>query len=108
MDFESLIEKPNAINPGNIKEKYIDNNINSGNDFPSMATDFCKKINFKIAFFLGILTFFVLSDFFIENLPLESGYINGNDTEFKGALIQLICIVVGYILIDLLSQCEII
>ena len=89
-----------------IKKIYKDNIVK--HDFHSMTTDFCKKINFKIAFFLSILTFFVLSDFFIENLPIGSGFMNGNDTEFKGALIQLICIVVGYILIDLFSQCSII
>ena len=78
-------------------------------DFPGMATDLIKKINIKVAFFLGILSFIVLSDVFIENIiPNKDTYKFGNDVTSMGAMIQIIFIIVGYIIIDLLAQGNII
>ena len=106
MDSEKLGESKKTekleIKKSNIKT------VNTCNDFPSMFIDFLKKINIKIAFFLSILSFFVLSDFFIENLPLNSGFSIADETNSKGAFVQLITIVIGYIIIDLLTQCEVI
>lgn len=75
------------------------------NDFPSMATDLCKKLNVKVAFFLGILSFIILSDVFIENvIPNKDIYKFGNDVTSRGTMIQIIFLIIGYILIDLLAQ----
>jgi hypothetical protein len=98
-DSESLDDKD--IN----KEKYKNQQITGGNDFPSMVTDLCKKINIKVAFFLGILSFLVLSDVFIENvIPNKKMYKFGNDVTSMGTIIQIIFLIVGYIIIDLLVQ----
>ena len=103
-DVETL-DSSNNVNINKNKENDKKKAEDVKHDFPSMITDFFKKINFKVAFFLSILTFFILSDFFIESLP-NSEYITGDDTNFKGATIQLICIVLGYIIIDLMVQSE--
>lgn len=79
--------------------------IPKGNDFPSMAYDLCKGINIKVAFFLSLLSFIVLSDVFIENcIPNNEKYKFGNDVTSSGTAIQIICIIIGYIIIDLLVQ----
>jgi hypothetical protein len=79
--------------------------IKGGHDFPSMFTDLCKKLNIKVAFFLGLISFIILSDVFIENvIPNNEIYRFGNDVTSKGTIIQIIFLVVGYILIDLLAH----
>ena len=94
-----------SLEVGNTQIKCKTSKISGGHDFPSMASDLCKGINIKVAFFLSILSFIVLSDVFIDNvIPNKETYKFGNDVTSMGTLIQILCIILGYIIIDLLVQ----
>lgn len=72
-------------------------------DFPSIGVDLLKKINFKVAIFLFLIGAFILSDIFIEN-ALPRKYINGDCADTSGTMIQLLCLVLAYLIIDLIVQ----
>ena len=91
-----------TLMPNSHKKKKCDD----GSDFPSMTFDAIKKINIKVAFFLFLISAIIFSDVFIENI-LSAKYKEGDTPNNKGTIIQLICLVVGYIIIDLLSQTNI-
>jgi len=76
------------------------------NDFPGMSVDLVKKINFKVAFFLLLIGMFIFSDIFMNNVLPESMHEGGMPTS-KGTMVQLMLLVMGYIVIDLLVQGEI-
>jgi hypothetical protein len=71
-------------------------------DFPSMGVDLLKRVNIKIAFFLLLLGSVIFSDVFIEQMPDK--YQDGLCPNSTGTFIQLFTLVIGYIVIDLLSQ----
>ena len=78
-----------------------------GDDFPSMATDMIKGINWKIAFFIFILGIFIFSDVFIEMCLVNfTDTIDGDCPTTKGTIIQLLFLVLGYIILDLSVQGE--
>lgn len=74
-------------------------------DFPSMATDMFKGINWKIAFFLFVVMLFVFSDVYIE-LFLNSipGAVEGDSPTTKGTITQIITTIIAYMILDLLVQ----
>ncbi len=76
-----------------------------GDDFPSMMTDMIKGINWKVSIFLFVLMIFIFSDLYIE-LFLNSiqDAVEGDCPTTKGTMIQIISVVVGYIVLDLLVQ----
>jgi hypothetical protein len=87
----------------NKKNKRTD--VDEGDDFPSMATDMVRGINWKVALFIYILGIFVFSDIFIETfLTGFNGAVDGDCPTTKGTMIQLTFIVVGYVLFDLLVK----
>lgn len=76
-----------------------------GDDFPSIAVDVVGKINWKMAIFLFTMMVFVLSDVFIElSLSGVKDAVEGDCPTTKGTLIQIIVIVIGYIILDLLTK----
>jgi hypothetical protein len=81
------------------------NDDSNSDDFPSMATDLIRKVNWKIALFLFALMVFVFSDVFME-LTLNSfdGAIEGDCPTTKGTVIQIIVVILSYIVLDLLAQ----
>lgn len=92
-DYETLDNKSAVIN----------------HDFPSIFTDIFKKINIKVSVLLGLITCIILSDSFIQILStFGEKYVLGGDTTNIGTLIQVILIVLGYIIIDLLNKSKIV
>jgi hypothetical protein len=75
----------------------------SSGDFPSMGIDLIKRINFKVAFFILILSLYLFSDVFVEQF-LPSDYQSAGCANTKGTTVQMIILVLSYILIDLLVQ----
>jgi hypothetical protein len=88
-------------------ESESDNNkLSDDDDFPSMFVKLLSHINIKIAIFIFILGLFLFSDIFIRNiLSTINGAVNdlGYPTT-NGTIIQLLFLVIGYLLIDLLVQ----
>lgn len=82
-------------------------NEDSGDDFPSMATDLMKSINWKLGFLIFIFGIFIFSDLFIENFVSQfSGAVEGDCPTTKGTVIQLLFLVLGYLIADLFNQCD--
>jgi hypothetical protein len=73
-------------------------------DFPSMFVELCRRTNLRVSFFLFIIGVFILSDVFMENVLTPWGGVDIDCPNTKGSMIQLICIVLSYIVIDLLVQ----
>ena len=73
-------------------------------DFPSMGFDLIKKINFKMAFFLLLIGFFLFSDMFVNMLPSNYKDEIGGCTNTKGTFLQLFILVITYICVDVLIQ----
>ena len=87
----------------------IPNLGSTDSDFLTAFINIVKKINFKIGiliFFVGIIIF---SNIFIEKVLIhfEKSSVTDNPTT-KGTMIQLLFLCLFYIVIDLLSQYEII
>lgn len=78
-------------------------------DLPSIFSDLFSSINYKMAIFLFILGIMIFSDVFID-LFLTSipGAVYGDVTTNKGTIIQLLCLVFSYIIVDLMITGEII
>jgi hypothetical protein len=97
----------NALSLAKKSEK--SSNKNTRDDLGNMTTDFFGKINFKIAIFLFIFGVFIFSDMFIENvLSKIKDSESGGESTTKGTLIQLLVLVLFYLIVDLLTQAEII
>ena len=83
-----------------------DSNECMGDDFPSLLIKLLGSINLKVAIFIFILGMFIFSDIFIKNIL--SGFPEGvsdiNSPTTYGTTIQLLFLVMGYILLDLLVQ----
>lgn len=80
-------------------------NVNTS-DFPSMFMDLIKKINYKMIFFLSILCLFVFSDIFISLILTQIDGVDVDSPNNKGSIIQMMFIVVGYIILDLATQSD--
>ena len=77
----------------------------SGDDFPSMTADLFKNTNFKTAVFLFLFGVLIFSDVFIANvLDKYNGAVESGVATTKGTIVQLLVLVVGYLIIDLLVQ----
>ena len=78
-------------------------------DLGGMFTDFVGRINFKVAIFLMIFGIFIFSDLFIENILAGiKGTTSADTTTTKGTVIQLLIIVLFYLVVDMLVQCQVI
>jgi hypothetical protein len=99
-------------------EKLLDNNtadksiklsLKKCDDFPSLGIDLFKKINFKIAIFLFVISFLVNSDIFIEKILIKfKDAVSGELPTSHGVIIQIMVIIISYIIIDLLVQSDVI
>lgn len=80
-----------------------------GDDLGNMTMDFFNRINFKVSIFLFLFGIFIFSDMFIESVLTKlNGVTDANETNTKGTVIQLLCLVLFYIFVDLLVQGDII
>lgn len=80
--------------------------MSDDDDFPSMFVKLCSRIHIKIAIFIFILGLFLFSDIFVRGvLSSFNGAVNqlGFPTT-HGTILQLLFLVIGYLLIDLLVQ----
>jgi hypothetical protein len=79
-----------------------DDTAKNGDDFISMGSDLARRINWKIAAFLFIIGVFVMSDVFIGNILIKCSNceVDGVATS-KGTMIQLFCMSLAYIALDL-------
>lgn len=96
----------------NDSESFDDNysikKYNNKDDFVSMGSDLFQGINWKVSFFLFILGVLIFSDVFIELFLVSiNDAVEGDTTTTKGTMIQLFSLTLGYIIIDLLVQGEI-
>lgn len=90
-----------------IDSKEKKNKLNDDDDFVSMGTVLCKKVNIKIAIGLFILGMIIFSDLFISILEkISKSYVEGLNTTTKGTVVQLLLLCIGYIIIDLIVQSE--
>ena len=89
-----------------LSEEPVKENVHPNNDFPSMGVDLVKKINFKVAFFLLLVSMLIFSDVFMENI-IPTKYSMGGVPDTKGTMIQLLMLVMAYIVIDLMVKGEI-
>ena len=82
---------------------------NDRDDLGNMVTDFFGCINFKIAIFLFVFGVFIFSDLFIENVLCKiKEATHADTTTTKGTMVQLLVFILFYLVIDLLSQGQII
>ena len=77
----------------------------SSDDLSSMTVDLLKNVNIKTAVFLFLFGVLIFSDVFISNiLNKYKGATESGVATTKGTFLQLLVLVVGYTLIDLLVQ----
>ena len=82
---------------------------NNRDDLGNMFTDFCGRVNFRIAIFLFVFGIFIFSDLFIDNVLCKvNGATSADSATTKGTMIQLLILVIFYLIVDLLVQGEII
>ena len=82
--------------------------IENRDDLISMSHKLFEKVNVKICFFLFMIGMLVFSDLFIETvLNKIAGTVEGECTTTKGTIIQLLFLIIGYILVDILIKAKI-
>jgi hypothetical protein len=85
-------------------------NINDSKktDLMRVTGNILSNINYKVAFLLFLISAIIFSDIFMENvLERINGAVDGLCTTSKGTLIQMIFLVLGYIIIDLVVKYEV-
>jgi hypothetical protein len=76
-------------------------------DFPSMTTDLVRRVNWKVALLLFVIGVLIFSDVFIDLFLVSmKDTVEGDCPTSKGTVIQLTCLVLSYVIIDLLVQGE--
>ena len=110
MDCEKLEKKMSKSQPEKCGN---DDNQSSKrthrDDLGGMVSDFFGRFNVKIAIFIMIFGLFIFSDLFIENVLLHiKDATSADTTTTKGTMIQMLIIVLFYLVIDMLVQCEVI
>ena len=76
-------------------------------DFMAVGGNLISNINYKVAFLLFIVSMVIFSDVFIENVISKfDGAVAGECTSTKGTMVQLTCVVIAYILLDLVVKYE--
>jgi len=79
--------------------------VSDRDDFSGMTATVLTKVNFKVAIFIFLLGILVFSDVYIENaLSKFKGASHDGQATTKGTMLQLMTLVIGYIIIDLLVQ----
>lgn len=72
-------------------------------DIGTCVLDIVKKINYKQAGFVFILFILITSATFIDGvLSKQTDCVSGITPTIKGTLVQGVCLVIGYIIIDVL------
>ena len=76
-------------------------------DFMQMSGNMLSNINIKMSFILFFLGMIIFSDLFIDGfLNKFDGAVHGECTTTKGTIIQLLFLVIGYIIMDLVTKYE--
>lgn len=85
---------------------YTDNYETNDDDFPSMFMKLCSRINVKVAIFVFVIGLFIFSDIFVRSIlgAFNNAVGQLGAPTSHGTVIQLLFIVFGYIVIDLLVQ----
>jgi hypothetical protein len=103
-DVETLDEMPvhsNKLNEDDLDEYESENS----DDLPSMCVDLIRNIPVKQSFFIFILGIFIFSDIFIEHILVNfSNSVVADMTTSKGTGLQLLFLIMGYIIVDLLIK----
>jgi hypothetical protein len=65
-------------------------------------------VNVKMCLFLFMLGIILFSDVFINTILINfSDSVDGECTTTKGTIIQLMLLIVGYVIIDILIKCNV-
>ena len=97
-DYETF----DKISKGIIKKKV------KHDELLNIFADLFGSINYKVAIFLFIIGIIIFSDTFIDSfLNHIPGSVYDDSPTTKGTVVQLVVLVFGYILIDLLVQGEV-
>ena len=81
------------------------NTLDSGDDMAGMTVSMFGRINFKQAIFIFLMGILIFSNIFIENvLSKFDGAESSGEATTKGTVLQLIVLVLGYLIVDLLIQ----
>lgn len=74
-------------------------------DFMKLSGNLLSNINWKVSFLLFIVGMLIFSDVFIDNVLRQfSGTVEVECTTTKGTMMQLTCIVLVYIFLDLMVK----
>ena len=78
-------------------------------DFMTAGSSLITSINYKVVVLLFFISLIIFSDLFVESIltPIPDMVIAGQVTT-KGTLIQIVCLIVGYIASDLAVKYELI
>jgi len=80
-----------------------DEDYKNNDDFPSICTELLKSINWKVAFFLYLISILIFSDLFSETM-LTKDSMDGDCPNTKGTMIQITVLVLCYLVLDLIVQ----
>ena len=81
------------------------NILNSGDDLAGMTTSMLGRINFKAGIFIFLMGILIFSDVFIQQVLTKfNGASHDGQASTGGTVIQLIVLVLGYLIVDLLVQ----
>ena len=85
-----------------------ENTTNSSDDLITMSNKLIDTMNIKMSIFLFVFGILIFSDVFTENfLTRFAGTIDGLCTTTKGTVIQLIFLIMGYLIMDVLMKSKI-
>lgn len=101
-EYDTFAEEPKEQKKESFRSEKSDDH------FLGMGYNLLSKINFKVGIFLFFIGMLIFSDIFIDKvLTLFSNTTFGECTTTKGTVIQLIFLVLGYIIIDVLDKTDI-
>ena len=77
-------------------------------DFPNMTYDLLSKAHIKIAIFIFFIGLFIFSDLFIgQILSIIPNTTDLNCANTKGTMIQMGVLCMSYLVVDVLTQVEV-
>ncbi len=102
-DYEEQEDHDEEENDAQSKRK----KKNKKSDLMKMTGNMLANINYKVAFLLFIVGVILFSDIFIDGILSNfSGSVDGECTTTKGAMLQLLFMVLAYIILDLIVKYE--
>lgn len=101
-DDDDYVEECEEENPQGKKKKA------KKTDFMQLTGNLITDINYKVAFLLFVIGMIVFSDVFIDNVISKiDGTVDGEITTSKGTILQLLFLVIGYVIADLVVKYEV-